>query len=89
MNSCKVMLVQAKSMKSTWSAACGGGAGCVRFQGPKMRLVDGEDLNSLVDNAVKAVLTTNTCKKAKASNDSSSDNEQEYFNSETLKTGGE
>ena len=32
MNLCKVMMAQAKSVKLTWLAARGGGAGRVRFQ---------------------------------------------------------
>ena len=59
MNSCKVMLAQAKSMKSTWSTVHGGGTGHVRFQGTKKRPAKGEALNALVANAVKSVLKKN------------------------------
>ena len=76
MNLCKVMLAQAKFMKSTWSTACCGGAGRIRFQGAKKRPVEGGELNALVANLVKAVLTTNTLKLAKASSDSVSGDEQ-------------
>ena len=79
MNSGKVILAQAKSMKSTWSAAHGGGVGCVRFQGTKKRLAEGKELNALVTNAAKVVLTTNTRKKANASSDSGSEDNQERF----------
>ena len=53
MNSYKAMLEQAKSMKSTWSTARGGGAGRVSFQGAKKRPAEGKDLNALVSNTVK------------------------------------
>ena len=53
MNSCKVILAQAKSMISTWSTAPGGGAGHVRFQGANKRLAEGKELNALVSNTAK------------------------------------
>ena len=53
-------------MKLTFSTACGGGAGRVRFQGAKKRPDEGKELNSLVANALKAVITKNKCKKSKA-----------------------
>ena len=76
MNMCKVMLAQAKPMKSTWSTARGGGAGCVRFQGDKKRSAEGEELNDLVANAVKSVLNTNKRKNSKGSSDSDSEYNQ-------------
>ena len=85
MNSCKVMLAQAKAMRSTWSTARRGGAGRVRFQGAKKRPYEDEELNALIDNAVKVVLTTKTFKKAKDSSDSVSEDYQEHFNFKTLK----
>ena len=63
MNLCKVMLEQAKAMKSTWLTARGGGAGRVRFQGDKKRPAEGKELSALVANAVKEVLTTNKSEK--------------------------
>ena len=87
MNLCKVILAQSKAMKLNWSTACGGGAGCVRFHGAKKRPSEGKDLNALVVNALKAVLNRNKYLKAKASIDSSSEDEQENFNSENLKIG--
>ena len=48
MEFCKVMLAQAKAMKSTWSTACGGGAGHVKFQGAKKLPTKGKELNALV-----------------------------------------
>ena len=89
MNSYKVMLAQSKAMTFTWSTARSGSAGRVRFQGAKKRPAEVEELNSLVANAVKAVLTTNTCKKVKASSDSGSEDEQDHFNFENLKIGCE
>ena len=88
MNSCKFMLAQAKSMKSTCLTAHSGGAGRVRFQGAKKPLAKGKKLNNHVANAVKAVITTNKHKKYKASSDSGSEDKQEHFNFETLKIGG-
>ena len=88
MNSCKVMLAQAKAMKSTWLAARGG-AGCVRFQGAKKRLDEDKEMNALVASAVKLVLTTNTRENTKASSDSVSEDEQDHSNFEILKIGVE
>ena len=87
MNSCKIMMAQAKSMKQTWLTACGGGAGCVNFQGANRRPEEGRDLNALVSNALKEVLKYNKCLKAKASKNSGSEDEQEHFNIETLNIG--
>ena len=84
-NSCKVMLAQSKSTKSTWLTAHGGGAGRVRFQGAKKRPYEGKELNALIDNAVNVVLTTKKLKKAKDSSDYVSEDYQEHFNFETLK----
>ena len=72
MNSFKFILAQAKAMKSTWLTACGSGTGSVRFQGTTKLPAEGKELNAIVANAVKAVLTANTRKKAKASIDSGS-----------------
>ena len=49
----KIMLAQARAMKSTCSNDCGGGAVRVGFQGAKNRLDEGEDLNDILANAVK------------------------------------
>ena len=76
MKSWKVILEQAKDMKSTWPNARGGGAGCVRFQGDKKRSAEGEELNDLVANAVKSVLNTNKRKNSKGSSDSDSEYNQ-------------
>ena len=89
MNSCKVVLAQAKAKKSTWSATHGGGTCCVRFQGAKKCPAKGEEINALLANPVKLVLTTNTRKKAMALIDSGSEDKQEHFNFETLNIGGE
>ena len=62
--SCKVMQVQDKYMKQTRSAACGGGAGYMRFQGTKKLLTEGQQLNALVANTVKEVIKQNKCSKA-------------------------
>ena len=56
MKLCKVILEQSKAMKLTWSTACSGGAGRVRFQGDKKRPDKGKDLNALVSNTVKEVI---------------------------------
>ena len=69
------MLAQAKATKSTLSTTCGGGAGCVRFQSAKKRPYEGKEMNALVVNAVKLVLTTNTRENTKASSDSVSEDE--------------
>ena len=79
-NSCKVMMEQAKSMKLTWSTACRRVAGCLRFQGAKKRPAKVEDLNDLVTNAVKVVLKPNKRKRAKVSSKSISEYEQEHYN---------
>ena len=50
-------MAQAKVTKLTWLNARDGGAGRVRFQGSKKRPAEGDELNALVENAVKAVLT--------------------------------
>ena len=76
-------------MNSTWLNACGGGAGRLRSQGVKKRPDEGEDLNALVANTAKAVLTTNKRKKAKALSESGLEDDQEHFNFETLKIGSE
>ena len=73
------MLVQSKAVNSTLLTSRGSGAGRVRFQGAKERPAEGKELNALVSNAVKAVLTTNTSKNAKVSSDSRSQYEQEHF----------
>ena len=83
------MLAQAKSMNSTWSTACDGGAGRVRFQGAKKRPAKVETLNYLVENAVKSVLKPNKRKRAKASSESGSEDEQKHYIFETLNIGGE
>ena len=87
MNLCKVILEQAKSMKSTYSTACGGGTGRVSLQGAKKRLAEGEEMNALVSNAVKTFLKSSKRLKANASNDSGLEDEQEHFNFETLNIG--
>ena len=55
MNSCKVVLEQSKSMKSNSSTARGGSTGRVKFQGTRKRPAKGEELNTLVSDAVKEV----------------------------------
>ena len=72
MNSCKVILAQAKAMKSTWSTSCGGVAGRVRFQGAKKRPPEGEERDDIVANKLKSVLNTNKCLTANASIESRS-----------------
>ena len=52
MNSCKVMMAQAKATKSIWSTARGGGADLVKFQCTKKRPSKAKELNDLVSNAV-------------------------------------
>ena len=69
------MLSQDKATKSTWSTARGGGAGHIRLQGAKKCPAEGEELNAIFANAVKAVLTTNRRKKAKDLSDSGSEYE--------------
>ena len=89
MNLCKVIMAQTKVMKSTWSTACGRGAGRVRFQGAKKRPAEGKELNGLVSNSVKEVLKSNKRLKSKASSDSGSEDEQDKFNFKTLNNGEE
>ena len=89
MNLRKIMLAQAKPMKSTWLTARSGGAVRVRFQGAKKRPAEGKELNDLVVNALKQVLNTKKGLKAKASSDSGSEDKQKNFNFETLKIGEE
>ena len=89
MNLCKVILSQAKAMKSTWSTACVSSAGRVRFQGAKKRLFECKELNALVAKAVKEVINTRKHLKAKTSSYSGSEDDQEQFNFETLKIGEE
>ena len=73
MKSCKFMLVQAKSRNLTWLTTCDSGAGRVRFQGTRKRQAKGEELNSLVINAVIEVMKTNKRLKAKVANYSDSE----------------
>ena len=80
MNSCKVMLAQSTAIKSAWFTNCSGGAGRVRFQVAKKRPAEVKELNAVVANAVKAVLTTNKYNNFKSSSDSGSEGEQEHFN---------
>ena len=87
MTLCKIMMPQAKSMRSNWSNACAAVAVCVRFQVAKKHPDEGKDLNAIVANTLKAVLTTNKCLKANASIESRSKEEQEHFNFETLNIG--
>ena len=82
------MMAQAKAMKSDFLTAHGGGAGCIRLQGAKKRRAEGKDLNTLVYNAVKEVIKSKKL-KAKASNESVSEDEYENFNFEILKIGEE
>ena len=60
-------------MKLTYSNACSGSSGRVRYQGAKKRLAKGKYLNALFANAVKAVINTNKRKNSKALSDSSSE----------------
>ena len=83
----KVVLAQAKAMKSNWLTACGGRAGRVRFQGANKCPAEGKDMNVHVYHSVKEFLKYNKYFKAKASNDSGSEDEQDHFNFETLNIG--
>ena len=56
---------------------------------PKKRPAKGEEPNDLVANAVKAFLKPNKQKRAKDSSDSGSEDEQEHYNFEIVKIGGE
>ena len=89
MNLCKVMMAQAKAMKSTWLTARRVYTGCVRFQDNKKRLAKVKELNALVANAVKEALKYNERLKSKDSSDSRKEENQEHFNFETLKIGEE
>ena len=60
-----------------------------KVPGAKKRPSEGKELNYLVANAVKAVLTAKKHDKAKASSASGSEDDQEHFNFKTLKIGGE
>ena len=87
MNSYKVILAEAKAMKSTCPTDYGVSTGRIRFQEAKKRPVEGKDLNALVYNTVKEVLKSKKSLKPKASNDSVLEDEQENFNFETLHIG--
>ena len=87
MNSCNVVLAQAKATKLTWSTASGSRAGHVRLQSVKKCLAKGEDLNALVTNEVKEVMKKNKFLNAKAANYFGSEDEQENFKFEDLKIG--
>ena len=80
MNSCKVILAQAKAISLTWLNACGGSAGHVIFQGAKKRPAEVEELNALVSNAVKEVIKTDKHLNAKSKNESDSEDKQKHFN---------
>ena len=56
------MQAQDKSIKSTWSTACGSGAGRVQFQGTKKWPTEGQELNALVANELKEVIKKQVCK---------------------------
>ena len=69
MKFCKVMQAQAKYMKYNWLTIHSGRAGHVSFKGAKKRLAEGQDLISLVANAVKNALKANKHVKATAAHD--------------------
>ena len=64
MNSCKVMKAQSKSMKKNLSTSRGSKVGRLQFQGAKKRPAKGQELNTLVSNAISEVLKQN--KRAKS-----------------------
>ena len=57
------MQSQAKAPKLTCLTARGNIEGFVKFQGTNKYPYKGEELNSLVTNAVKEILKTNKCLK--------------------------
>ena len=56
----------------------------MQFQGIKKRLSEGQELNALVDNALKEVIKKNNCAKPAAAHDSISEEYLQNFNFETL-----
>ena len=86
MNFCKVMQEKSKSMKSTWSTAWGGRAGCKRFQDTKNCLAEVQELDALVVNAIQQV-QTNKHAKATAAHDTGWEEELEKFNLKNFRIG--
>ena len=62
------MQSQAKAMELTLSTTRGGGAGRVRFRGANKCLAEGQELNDIVTNTVKAVFNPNKRKRGKTPN---------------------
>ena len=52
MNSRKVIMAQQKYLNVTWLTDFGGGAGHVWFKETMQNLVQGKDLNALLENGV-------------------------------------
>ena len=79
-NSCKLLQPQAKSMRLTWLTSCGGGSGCVRFQGANKHLTKGQGQNTLVASALLEVLKQNKHVKATDTHNYISEDDLENFN---------
>ena len=76
----KLIQAQAKAMNLTWSTSCGGGAGCVWFQGAKKGLTKGQYLNALVAIAISEATKQNKHEKATDTHDSVLEDDPENFN---------
>ena len=79
MNLFKVVYVQAKTIKGTWSSDHGGG-GRVKFAGAKKRLDNGKEVNTLVSSAMSKAMEMNNKSKTKDSFESEDKKEAEHFN---------
>ena len=83
------MQAQTKDTKPTWLTAPGGRAGCMQLQGIKKRLSKGQEMNALVENALKEVIKQKKRTKAAAAHNSVSEKYSEKINFETLSIGEE
>ena len=63
MSLCEMIQAQSKDMKSTWSTVHSGRAGRVRFRGAKKCPAEGQELSSIMTNAIKEVLKENKLSK--------------------------
>ena len=90
MNVCKVMQVQAKSMKDDWSSASGVGVHG-NFKSTNNHSDNGEELRALVEFALAKALKIKKKSKVKTNENSNSDSDanSKYFNFENLDIGVE
>ena len=86
MNFCKFMQKQVKYTKATWSSTCGVG-GRVKFAGARKRSSDGKDFNTIVVSSIGKDMKLTKISKAKAKDDSDSDDKAKHFDFENVTSG--